>query len=94
VIAKVEAAFDATYNQWPTSLHYLAQSDGTAKLVHSIQVQNEEVNSWYEVYVDAHTGDILSATDFVAEAAVRILPKYKHANVLTMHLIVSCPPHH
>ncbi|KAF5312513.1 hypothetical protein D9619_002331 [Psilocybe cf. subviscida] len=74
VIAKVEAAFDANYNQWPTSVHYLAQADGSAKLVHSIQMQNKEVNSWYEVYVDAHSGDILSVTDFVAEAAYRVLP--------------------
>lgn len=72
LIAKVEAAFDATYNNWPTSLHYLAQADGSVALVHAIQVQNEAINSWFEVYVDAHSGEILSTTDFVAEATVSI----------------------
>lgn len=93
VIAKVEAAFDGTYNQWPTSLHYLAQADGSAKLVHSIQVQNEAVNSWYEVYVDAHTGDILSVTDFVAEAAVGIFSELHYCIILIFlcHSTVSSP---
>lgn len=47
------------------------RDDGTASLVHVIQIQNEEVNSWYEAYVDAHTGELISLTDFVAEATVR-----------------------
>lgn len=93
VIAKVEAAFDATYNQWPTSLHYLAQADGSAKLVHSIQVQNEAVNSWYEVYVDAHTGDILSVTDFVAEAAVGIFTKMYFGIIFIQFPLVPRPPY-
>lgn len=67
----MEQAFDATYNNWPVGLEYLAKADGSVALVHVIQVQNEEVNSWYEVYVDAHTGEIASVTDFVAEASVR-----------------------
>ena len=33
----------------------------------------EEVNSWYEVYVDAHSGEILSVMDFVTEATVSVL---------------------
>lgn len=94
VIAKVEAAFDAKYNQWPTTVRYLAQADGSAKLVHSIQVQNEQINSWYEVYVDAHTGDILSVTDFVAEAAVRIFSRALGPTVLTLSIAVPCSPHH
>ncbi|KAF9555076.1 hypothetical protein CPC08DRAFT_147139 [Agrocybe pediades] len=79
LIAKVEKAFDATYNNWPVGLEYLAQADGSVALVHVIQVQNEEVNSWYEVYVDAHTGEIVSVTDFVAEAAYKVLPINKKA---------------
>lgn len=49
-------------------------ADGSAALVHTIQVQNEEVNSWFEVYVDAHSGEILSATDYVAHASYKVLP--------------------
>jgi len=43
--------------------------------VHTIQVQNEDVNSWHEVYVDAHSGEILSATDYVADATVCCYPR-------------------
>jgi extracellular elastinolytic metalloproteinase len=65
--------FKGTYNNFPTGLEYLTREDGSVALVHTIQIQNEEVNSWYEVYVDAHSGEILSVTDFVAEATVRVL---------------------
>ena len=70
VISKAEQAFNGKYNGCPAAVHYLARPDGSATLVHAIQIQNEEVNK-YEVYVDAHSGEILSATDFVAEASVR-----------------------
>jgi len=64
--------FKGTYNNFPTGLEYLACSDGSVALVHTTQIQNEEVNSWYEVYVDAHSGEILSVTDFVAEVTVSV----------------------
>lgn len=73
----MEAAFDATYNGWPTTTQYLVKADGSAALVHTIQVQNEAVNSWFEVYVDAHSGEIVSVTDFVAEATVRYLRTFR-----------------
>lgn len=72
VIAKAEDALDGKYNNHPTSLEYLARPDGSVSLVHVIQIQNEEVNSWYEAYVDAHSGEILSVTDFTADASVSI----------------------
>lgn len=74
VISKAEQAFNGKYNGFPTAVHYLARPDGSAALVHAIQIQNEEVNSWYEVHVDAHSGEILSATDFVAQASYTVLP--------------------
>ncbi|KAF8149160.1 Fungalysin metallopeptidase-domain-containing protein [Crassisporium funariophilum] len=74
VIAKAEAAFSGTYNGFPTGLEYLAQADGSVALVHTVQIQNEEVNSWFEVYIDAHSGEILSVTDYVADASYKVLP--------------------
>lgn len=72
VIPKVEKALNAKFNGHPTTVEYLARDDGTVSLVHVIQVQNEEVNSWFEAYVDAHTGELISLTDFVAEASVSL----------------------
>ncbi|RXW13063.1 hypothetical protein EST38_g12791 [Candolleomyces aberdarensis] len=36
--------------------------------------QNEEIASWYEVYVDAHSGELLSLRDFTAEARDTLVP--------------------
>ncbi|KAK0201228.1 Fungalysin metallopeptidase-domain-containing protein [Desarmillaria ectypa] len=73
IISKVEDSFIATYNGI-SSLEYLAQSDHSIALTHVVQVQNEETNAWYEVFVDAHPGEILSLTDFVAQATYTVVP--------------------
>ncbi len=69
IIGKVEDSFVATHNGI-SSLEYLVQSDGSIALTHVVQVRNEETNAWYEAFVDAHSGEILSVTDFVAQATV------------------------
>ncbi|KAK0439144.1 Fungalysin metallopeptidase-domain-containing protein [Armillaria borealis] len=73
IIGKVEDSFVATYNGI-SSLEYLVQSDGSIALTHVVQVQNEETNAWYEAFVDAHSGEILSVTDFVAQATYTVVP--------------------
>lgn len=52
------------------SVEYLATSDGSLALTHVFQVSNETAVSWYEAFVDAHTGELLSVTDYVAHATV------------------------
>ncbi|KAK0467530.1 Fungalysin metallopeptidase-domain-containing protein [Armillaria novae-zelandiae] len=37
-------------------------------LRHVLQGQNDDTHSWYETFVDAHSGEILLVTDFVAES--------------------------
>ncbi|KAK0505570.1 Fungalysin metallopeptidase-domain-containing protein [Armillaria luteobubalina] len=73
LISKVEDTLLGTHNG-VTSLEYLAQPDGTVALTHVIQVQNDDTNAWYEAFVDAHSGEILSVTDFVAEATYTVVP--------------------
>ncbi|PBK72769.1 hypothetical protein ARMSODRAFT_881547 [Armillaria solidipes] len=80
VISKVEDAFAATYNG-VNSLEYLVQSDGSIALTHVVQVRNATTNEGYEAFVDAHSGDILALTDFLAEATYTVLPITKQ-NVL------------
>lgn len=69
-LPKIEEQLEGRWNNHPVSLEYLARPDGSAALVHVVQIQNEEINSWYEAYVDAHSGELLSVTDFTAEAGV------------------------
>ncbi|KAK0231867.1 Fungalysin metallopeptidase-domain-containing protein [Armillaria nabsnona] len=58
IIGKVEDSFVATHNGI-SLLEYIVQSD--------------ETNTWYEAFVDAYSGEILSVTDFVAQATYTVV---------------------
>ncbi|CAE6496550.1 unnamed protein product [Rhizoctonia solani] len=73
-IAKAEAATDAKYNNWPTSLEYFAKDSDHVVLAHVIQVENERTGEWYESYVDASNGDIVNMISFVHKASYRVVP--------------------
>ncbi|KAJ8517459.1 hypothetical protein ONZ45_g5342 [Pleurotus djamor] len=73
-IVKAEAAIDGTHNDHPPTLEFLAMQDGSAVLTHVIQIQNEEAGTWVEAFIDAHTGELRSITDFVNKASYRVLP--------------------
>jgi extracellular elastinolytic metalloproteinase len=70
-ISAAEVALDGKHNDIPTTLEYLVNEDNTASLVHVVQVQNPAQDTWYEAFVDAHSGKFISAIDFVSSAAVR-----------------------
>ncbi|KAK0439982.1 Fungalysin metallopeptidase-domain-containing protein [Desarmillaria tabescens] len=73
IVPKVEDAFAAPYNGI-SSLEYLAQSDGSVALTHVVQVMNPEANIAYQVFVDAHSGEILAVTDMSADATYTVVP--------------------
>jgi extracellular elastinolytic metalloproteinase len=62
---------DGTHNKIPTTLEYLVNADNTASLIHVVQVQNQHKGTWYEAFIDAHSGKFISSIDLVANAAVR-----------------------
>ncbi|KAF7342123.1 Extracellular metalloproteinase [Mycena venus] len=76
-ISAAEKALDGTHNKIPTTLEYLVNADNTATLIHVVQVQNQAKGTWYEAFVDAHSGKFISAIDLVANAAYRVLPIFK-----------------
>lgn len=73
-IATAEETLDGKYNDWPATLEFLALDDGSAALVHVVQIQNEATGAWVEAFVDAHNNKVVSITDFVAKASYRVLP--------------------
>ncbi|KAH9477315.1 Extracellular metalloproteinase MEP [Psilocybe cubensis] len=79
VLPRVETILEGTYNGWNTTLEYLAQSDGSVSLVHVVQIQNEDTGAWYEAYIDAHSGELVSVTDFVSDASYVALPLTKQS---------------
>ncbi|KAI3613647.1 putative extracellular elastinolytic metalloproteinase precursor [Moniliophthora roreri] len=77
-VAKAESVFDGTNTGLPEpSLKYWVRPDGSAALVHAVQVQNESVGTSYEAFIDAHSGEVLSATDFVSDSTFRGLSVQK-----------------
>jgi extracellular elastinolytic metalloproteinase len=69
-IATAEKALDGKFNHHPPTVEYLARADGSVALTHVVQIQNSERGTWAEAFVDAHSGELLSITDFVAKASV------------------------
>ncbi|TCD65526.1 hypothetical protein EIP91_002534 [Steccherinum ochraceum] len=70
---KLNGKFDTESFPAPT-LEYVAQQDGNAVLTHVFQVRNEDTFDWYEAFVDAHSGALVSVTDFKAHATYRVVP--------------------
>ncbi|RDB18624.1 Extracellular metalloproteinase MEP [Hypsizygus marmoreus] len=73
-IAKAERALAGQYNGHQISIQYLVKSDGSVALTHTIQIRNESAGTWYDAFVDAHSGELLHITDFVARSSYRVLP--------------------
>ncbi|KAJ7280044.1 Fungalysin metallopeptidase-domain-containing protein [Mycena rebaudengoi] len=73
-ISTAKRALDAAYDNFPTTLEYLAQPENTVVLVHGIQVRNRKANAWYEAFVDVHTGKFISSIDLVSKSAVTSSP--------------------
>jgi len=69
-IRTAEETFGAAYNDYPTTLGYYAQWDGSVALVHVVHVQDVDNAIWLQVHVDAHSGEVLSSINFIAESGV------------------------
>jgi extracellular elastinolytic metalloproteinase len=69
-ISTAEGLLGGKYNDWPASLEYVLKPDNTAALTHVVQIQNDATGVWYEAFVDAHSNELVSVTDFVARATV------------------------
>ena len=72
-ISKAESELGGTYNGHPMKIEYVAKQDGSVALTHVVQVRDDSKAIWYEAFVDAHTGDIVQLTDFVAHASVGLV---------------------
>lgn len=70
-IAKAEAALDGKFNDHPATIEYLVKDDDTVVLTHVVQIHNEAAGTWFQAFVDAHSGDLVSVVDFVTQSSVR-----------------------
>ncbi|KXN84348.1 Extracellular metalloproteinase NpI [Leucoagaricus sp. SymC.cos] len=87
--AIAEDALDGTHNGQPASLQYIAKDDGSLVLTHSMQIQNEAKGTWYDAFVDAHSGELVHVTDFVAKASYLVLPIQKQTLTQGFEMLVD-----
>ncbi|CAA7257402.1 unnamed protein product [Cyclocybe aegerita] len=73
-IAAAEQTLNGKYNDHPATLEYVVKADNTAVLTHVVQIENDETGAWVEAFIDAHSGELVSVTDFVTKASYRVLP--------------------
>lgn len=69
-ITRAESVVNGTYNQHPATLEFVAKQDNSVALAHVLQIENEHTGAWVEAFVDAHSGDVVHMTDFVAKSSV------------------------
>ncbi|KAK7038841.1 hypothetical protein VNI00_010471 [Paramarasmius palmivorus] len=77
VVHGVEVSLNGKKNGVQPTLEYLALQGGAAALVHVFQIQDEDAGIWYEAYVDAHSGELVSINDFGSDASYKIVPIQK-----------------
>jgi extracellular elastinolytic metalloproteinase len=96
VLPEIEDTLGGKYNGQNATLEYLIQPDGSVALTHVVQIQNEETNEWFEAFIDAHSGKLISVTDFVSHASVRCLPSIRFSILLysDQNRPVYRPSHH
>jgi extracellular elastinolytic metalloproteinase len=72
-IDAAQRALNGTHNGHPPTVEYFAKDDGSVALTHAFQVTDER-GAWYEAFVDAHSGELVSVTDYVTQLTYKVLP--------------------
>lgn len=66
-----EHSLEGKRNEHPAGPeYYYTSGGGSVVLTPVVQVQNEATDAWYETFVDAHSGDVVSVKSFMADASV------------------------
>ncbi|PFH47079.1 hypothetical protein AMATHDRAFT_182533 [Amanita thiersii Skay4041] len=88
-IASAEQTLGGRFNGHPATLEFLALQDGSASLTHVIQIEDHQTGAWVEAFVDAHSGTVLSVTNFVTDATYRVLPITEQVLTQGFQLLVN-----
>ncbi|KAL0569434.1 hypothetical protein V5O48_012538, partial [Marasmius crinis-equi] len=72
-VAVAEQLLDGKLELPKTTLEYLVQGDGSVALTHVMQIRNKAQGTWFNAFVDAEKGRLLSVTDFVAQSSYTVL---------------------
>lgn len=72
VMPVIEDLLKGQYNFKPPALEYYVLANGSVALTYVVEIVDLNTAKWYEVFVDAHTGELVSLTDFVAAVSASI----------------------
>ncbi|KAF9456507.1 Fungalysin metallopeptidase-domain-containing protein [Collybia nuda] len=73
-ITTAENVLDGKFNDHPPTVEYLVKDDESVVLTHVVQIQNDAAGAWYQAFVDAHSGELVSAVNFVTDVTYLALP--------------------
>ncbi|KAH6565974.1 hypothetical protein BASA62_006971 [Batrachochytrium salamandrivorans] len=62
------------YSEFEHALEYVEQPDGKIAYAYKLQLRNNPVTKWVEVWCDATTGKVVQAVDFANKASYKAIP--------------------
>ncbi|KAH6586623.1 hypothetical protein BASA61_006539 [Batrachochytrium salamandrivorans] len=78
------------YSEFEHVLEYVEQPDGKIAYAYKLQLRNNPVTKWVEVWCDATTGRVIQAIDFVKKATYKAIP-FPRRDVTEGFSVVSGP---
>ncbi|KAH9266463.1 hypothetical protein BASA83_010581 [Batrachochytrium salamandrivorans] len=61
------------YSEFEHALEYVEQPDGKIAYAYKLQLRNNPVTKWVQVWCDATTGKVIQAVDFVNKASYKVI---------------------
>ncbi|KAF8886771.1 Fungalysin metallopeptidase-domain-containing protein [Infundibulicybe gibba] len=74
VIPRAEKILNGKFNGHAPTLEYIVERNGRISLAHVVQIQNGDKGTWFEAFMDAHSGKFIAVNDFVARASYKVVP--------------------
>ncbi|KAH6567208.1 hypothetical protein BASA62_006228 [Batrachochytrium salamandrivorans] len=62
------------YSEFEHALEYVEQPDGKIAYAYKLQLRNNPVTKWVQVWCDATTGKVIQAVDFAHKASYKAIP--------------------
>ncbi|KAH6572484.1 hypothetical protein BASA50_000561 [Batrachochytrium salamandrivorans] len=62
------------YSKFEHTFEYVEQPDGKIVYAYKLQLRNNPVTKWFQVWCDATTGEVVQVVDFVKKASYNVIP--------------------
>ncbi|KAH6580372.1 hypothetical protein BASA50_000194 [Batrachochytrium salamandrivorans] len=62
------------YSEFEHALEYVEQPDGNVVYAYKLQLRNNPLTKWVQVWCDATTGEVIQTIDFAKKASYKVIP--------------------